>query len=182
MKLKSFLTKIKIKLMSNEQYIEYLRNMGVTIGKGCNISKDANFGSEPWLIKIGNNVRITKGVEFITHDGGLWTLRNMGKIDKEAVVYGDIQIGDNCNISWNTIIMPGVVIEKNCITAAGAVVTKNMPAGTIWGGVPAKQIETVDEYYDKIKSRIVPTFSMTSEEKIEYLKQYKSELFENRIK
>ena len=136
--------------MSNEQYIAYLRKKGVQIGNGCSISKDANWGSEPWLITIGNNVRITKGVDFITHDGGLWTLRKMGLISQEDVVYGSIRIDDNCNISWNTIIMPGVHIERNCITAAGAVITKCMPEGTIWGGVPARQIETVEAYYEKM--------------------------------
>ena len=126
-KIKTFFNKIHVKFMSNSSYIRYLRAKGVHIGTGCNIHKGVVFGTEPWLIKIGNNVRITKGVQFITHDGGLWTLRKMGLIDKEAVKYGTIMIGDNCNISWNVIIMPDVMIGNNCIIAAGAVVTKNIP-------------------------------------------------------
>ena len=39
------------------------------------------FGSEPYLIELGDNVRVTNGVRFVTHDGGLWVLRNMGKVD-----------------------------------------------------------------------------------------------------
>lgn len=87
--------------MSDQQYQDYLRKRGVQLGGGCTINKSAQFGSEPWLIKIGNNVRITQGVKFITHDGGLWTLRKMRLIDEQAVKYGKIVIGDNCNISWN---------------------------------------------------------------------------------
>lgn len=171
--------KIKVRFMNNEQYIEYLRRKGTVIGTGCNIHKKAVFGTEPWLIRIGNNVRITKGVQFITHDGGLWTLRRMGLIDKEAVKYGAVRIGDNCNISWNVTIMPGVVIGKNCVIAAGAVVTKNVPPGTVWGGVPAKQIETIEEYHKKAAQTLVPTYSMGEEAKKTYLKEHCPELFDN---
>jgi acetyltransferase-like isoleucine patch superfamily enzyme len=33
------------------------------------------FGTEPWIITIGNNVHITDGVKFITHDGGTLLFR-----------------------------------------------------------------------------------------------------------
>lgn len=125
---------LKKKMMNKKQYLEYLRSRGVVIGTGCDIDKSAYFEIEPWLIKIGNNVRITRNVQFITHDGGLWTLRKMGLVDKESVKYGNITVGNNCNISWGAIIMPNVHIGNNCIIAAGAVVTKDVPDGTVWGG------------------------------------------------
>lgn len=132
--LKLVLHKIRKVLSSPNAYINLLREDGVNIGEGCDISKCAVFGSEPWLISIGNNVRITQKVQFITHDGGLWTLRKMGLIKEDEVKYGNITIGDNCNISWNTIIMPNVHIGKNVVVAAGAVVTKSIPDGEVWGG------------------------------------------------
>lgn len=169
---------IKRRNMNNEQYVEYLKNLGVSIGEGCVIDQSAIFGSEPWLISIGNNVRITKGVEMITHDGGLWTLRKMGLVNQKAVKYGSIRIGDNCNISWDVIIMPGVTIGKNSVIAAGAVVTKNVPEAEVWGGIPARKIETIEEYLYKVKDDIVPTFGMNDEDKYKYLKEHKSDLFE----
>ena len=48
--------------MNQKQYISYLRKKGIEIGVNCDISKSANFGSEQWLIKNGNNVRITQKV------------------------------------------------------------------------------------------------------------------------
>lgn len=175
---KFLISRIRQLLMSQDQYVSYLRERGVKIGSGCDIAKNVNFGSEPWLIQIGNNVRITQRVQFITHDGGLWTLRKMGLISSDSVKYGKIKIGDNCNISWNTIIMPNVSIGDNCVVAAGAVVTKSIPSGEVWGGVPAKRIESIEEYCSKIQNDIVPTFGMSDRSKRDYLKYNRPDLFE----
>jgi len=52
-----------------------------------------------------------------------------------------IRIGKNCWIGSKVTILDGVSIGDNCVIAAGAVVTKSMPANTIIGGVPAKVIK-----------------------------------------
>lgn len=149
-KFRHLFKKIFIKFMSQKQYQNYLRKQGVHIGKGCDIDKSVIFGNEPWLIWIGDNVRITRNVQFITHDGGLWTLRHCNMIEYDLVKYGKIIIKDNCNISWNSIIMPNVKINENCIVAAGAVVTHDVESNRIVGGVPAKEIETLEEYKNKV--------------------------------
>jgi maltose O-acetyltransferase len=51
-----------------------------------------------------------------------------------------VSIGDYCFIGPRVIIMPGVSIGKGAVVAGGAVVTKDVDAGTIVGGVPAKVI------------------------------------------
>lgn len=141
------------------------------IGKNCIIDKTAEFGTEPYLISIGDNVRITKGVRFITHDGSLWVPRNLGLVDKKADFFGKIVIGNNVNIGWDAIIMPGVQIGDNCIIAAGAIVTKNVPDNSVAVGMPAKVLESVQEYADKKRNSCVLTKNMTSEEKKAYLEQ-----------
>ena len=141
------------------------------IGKNCIIDKTAEFGTEPYLISIGDNVRITKGVRFITHDGSLWVPRNLGLVDKKADFFGKIVIGNNVNIGRDAIIMPGVQIGDNCIIAAGAIVTKNIPDNSVAVGMPAKVLESVQEYADKKRNSCVLTKNMTSEEKKAYLEQ-----------
>ena len=56
----------------------------------------ASFGSEPYLIRLGNHVRVNAGVNFVTHDGGYWILRNKnagyGDEFKNADKFGMISV------------------------------------------------------------------------------------------
>lgn len=108
MKIRTMVYKLKKLLASEQTYVNILKREGVKIGKNCIIDKTAEFGTEPYLISMGDNVRITKGVRFITHDGSLWVPRNLGLVDKKADFFGKIVIGNNVNIGWDAIIMPGV--------------------------------------------------------------------------
>ena len=168
-KIGKLIEKLRILLADQNQYISILRKKGMTIGEGCDIDKTAYFGSEPYLISIANHVRITRGVKFITHDGGLWVARKMGLIDSNMDYIGDIHIGENTNIGWDAIIMPGVKIGKNCIIACGAIVTKDVPDNTVVAGVPAKYLETIEEYARKKEKQCIPTKYLSNEEKKKYL-------------
>ena len=176
-KIINIVQKLAIYFFNEKQYIEYLKKQGLNIGENCVISKSAYFGGEPWLVSIGNNSRITDNVKFITHDGGLWVLRHLGMIPNEAVKYGAIRIGNNCNISWNVIILPGVTIGDNCVVGAGSVVTKNIPAGTVWAGVPAHFIESIEDYKNKVVNNTYNTYSMRTDQKKKYLEENAYELF-----
>jgi acetyltransferase-like isoleucine patch superfamily enzyme len=54
----------------------------------------------------------------------------------------DVTIGKNVWIGCHVTILPGVTIGDNAIIGAGAVVTKNVPSGETWVGVPARRIST----------------------------------------
>ena len=51
--------------------IQFWRKEGAIIGKECEIYSTADFGTEPYLIKIGDHVRVNSGVNLVTHDGGV---------------------------------------------------------------------------------------------------------------
>jgi acetyltransferase-like isoleucine patch superfamily enzyme len=127
----------------------YARSIGVTIGKNCRIVT-RNFGTEPFLIEIGNHVEITSGVSFITHDGGVWIFYD---IDPTIDVFGRIKIGSNTYIGINSTILPGVTIGNNCVIGACSVVTKNIPDNTVAAGVPCRFVCSTSEYLERM-SRI----------------------------
>lgn len=56
-----------------------------------------------------------------------------------------IRIGKNVWIGANVTVLPGVTIGDGAVIAAGAVVTKDVPENTVMGGVPAKEIKTINE-------------------------------------
>lgn len=156
--------KIRYRKCSFEKRAQYLRLSGVKIGTNSEIYPNVSFGSEPYLIELGDNVRLASGVQLITHDGGLWVLRNSGLLSN-CDKFGKIKIGNNVHIGVSAIILPGVTIGDNVIIGVGAIVTKNIPSNSVAVGVPAKIIESIDDYYDKNKDKIVFTKNMSKEEK-----------------
>ncbi len=116
--------------------VAYSRKLGVAVGENCRIYT-RNFGSEPFLVTIGNQVTVTGGVTFVTHEGaGILFRDRKGR----RYHYAPIVIGDNVFIGIRSIILPGVKIGNNVIIAAGSVVSKSVPDNAIVGGIPAKII------------------------------------------
>ena len=68
--LKHIIYKLKYRTCSFKERAEYLRSQGVKIGSGSEIYPTVDFGSEPYLVELGDNVRITSHVKITTHDGG----------------------------------------------------------------------------------------------------------------
>jgi acetyltransferase-like isoleucine patch superfamily enzyme len=129
-------------------YITYCKKKGLTLGKDVRIMKGTSFGSEPYLVNIGDEVTISFEVAFITHDGATWVFRDR---DRSISKLAPISIGKRSFIGARAIILPGVVVGERSIIAAGAVVNKNVPSGEIWGGVPAKKLMELNDYYCKCK-------------------------------
>lgn len=148
---------------------------GMRVGSGVTVMSNVNFGSEPYLISLGNNVRISFNVAFVTHDGGTWAFRNYFDGEYSDVVkFGKIEVGDGTFIGAGSTIMPGVRIGHHAVIGAGSVVTRDVPAETVWAGVPAKQICTLREYAEKCKATMPADFDLEaySRNKKEYLMKY----------
>lgn len=163
--------RLKSYFMIQKNYIKLLKQSGVQIGEKCEIYPSASFGSEPYLIHIGDHVRVNNGVCFVTHDGGSWVLRKYLNDDKSDQIdlFGHIYVGNNVHIGTNAIIMPGVSIGDNCIIGCGAIVTKDIPENSIAVGVPARVIETLDEYIEKHRKDFFYTKHLSPDEKRKYL-------------
>ncbi|BBM65857.1 hypothetical protein VA249_25030 [Vibrio alfacsensis] len=90
-------------------------------------------------IEIGKNVRLGPGVKLISasHD--------LNDYSKHANS-GPIVIGDNCWLSADVVVLPGVVLQEHVVVGAGAVVTKSFGPNVLIGGNPAKVIKYLPSY------------------------------------
>ena len=152
-KIKSFYNRICFERIKRDVdlYIKWMRTQGVRIGEGTYFfDNPKNIGvdmTRPWLIEIGKNVQITRGVIILTH-GYEWSVIKgiSGEVLGSA---GKVTIGDNCFIGMNTIILKGTTIGENCIIGAGSVVSGTIPADSVVVGNPARVIMSVAEYKEK---------------------------------
>ncbi len=167
--------------------VKIARKMGVRFtaeeGKDkCRILSEplGVFGSEPYLITIGERVEITAGVRFITHDGAAWCLRNYDKRFTELDLLGPIKVGNNVFIGNNAIILPGVTIGDNVIIGAGSVVTKDIPSGSVAAGVPARVIKSMSDYAEKAArgEGALATKGLNAEEKKAKIRELRPKWFD----
>ncbi len=137
LKLKFFGAKIgnNIKVYGKFKVVEHPKRLiiedNVTINEGVFINcRD--------IVHIKNNVRLSAKSNIIT--ASLDT-----KKDKKYHIKNKIIIEENVWIAINSTILQGVTIGKNSIVAAHSLVTKNIEPNSIYAGIPAKKIATLDK-------------------------------------
>jgi len=106
----------------------------LSLGDGVIIGTNAVIGAHS-PIRIGNNVRISRDV--IIETAGL---DFAGKSAPYAHISAPIVLEDDAWIGARAMILGGVTVGKGAVVAAGAVVTKDVPAGAVVAGVPAKVV------------------------------------------
>lgn len=119
-------------------YIDYGKHIFMGNNVYCNMDcvfLDVN------TITIGNNVMLGPRVNLFTAGH---------PIDADVRI-SDLEFGlpivieDNVWIGGNSTILPGITVGENSIVAAGAVVTKDVPANSIVGGNPARLIRAISD-------------------------------------
>ena len=166
----NLLKRLKRRLYKILKPIQYAEKAGVNFPKGSlKLYGHVSWGSEPWIITLGNNVHITDGVRFITHDGGTLVYR---KQIPDLEITKPIVVGSNVYIGNDVIILPGVTLGNNVIVGAGAVVSKDIPDNSVAVGVPARVIKTADEYLKKIQKESLHLGHLKGQEKDKALMEY----------
>ena len=140
--------------------LSHARWIGVRMGEGCRLI-DVSFGSEPWLVTLGDRVSASN-VSFITHDGGVWVMR---AAHPDIEVVAPINVGNNVFIGSGTYILPGVTIGDNVVIGAGSVVTKDIPSDSVSAGVPARVLSTLANYCARSLERSAMTKGLTEAQK-----------------
>jgi hypothetical protein len=126
-------------------YLQILRNRGAHIEGNVfaqHFSTEENFAK---LLYIEEGVIFASGVRVILHDSALNNLYGI------PVKFGKVIIRRKAYIGARSTILPGVEIGEKAIIGAGSLVTKNVPAGRVAYGVPARIVDTTEN----LKSRLL---------------------------
>ena len=161
--------------------IKYYKKTGITIGNNFRLFDVDNIfidTQNPKLIKIGNNVMISRGVVILTHDYSWAVLANV--YNRMYGNTGTVQIGNNVFIGMNTIILKNTKIGDNVIIGAGSIVSGELESNSVWCGNPAKKVMTLEEYNQKLINRQLHDVenNYNSIQKITQQEIYESDFFE----
>lgn len=108
-----------------------------TFGKGVFINSGCRFQDQGGLT-VGD-------FTLIGHNVVIATVNHSTKPSENRMnVYAPVRLGNHVWIGSNAVILPGVTVGDWAVVAAGAVVTRDVPAYAVVGGVPAKVIKYVD--------------------------------------
>ena len=112
----------------------FYKPSNISIGKGTIIGEQVVLDGRDKLV-IGNNVDIATGVM-------IYNAQHNIEDPNFLAQSAPVKIDDYVFIGPRSIILPGVIIGKGAVVAAGSVVTKNVSEFEVVGGVPAKLIKT----------------------------------------
>lgn len=149
----------RIAKLNKRLFVSFLRYKGVQIGHNFIIQSNGLLSnilidySRPSLVTIGNNVTINKNFNLLTHDFVCGVFLN--KYHDFLPSSGRVTIGNNIRFGVNCTVLKGVSIGDNCFIAAGSLVTKDIPANSVAGGVPCKVIVSIDAYYERRKKECI---------------------------
>lgn len=132
-----------------------LKYIGVEVGERCRFSKSVCFGSEPYLVSIGDDFFCSTNVSFITHDGSISVIRKSLLDGKRFDLISPIRVGNNVFLGFDTTILRGSIIGDNTIVGAKSLVMGNLESNSVYAGIPAKRICSIEELYLKNKSHFI---------------------------
>ena len=148
--------------------IGYARSIGVQIGQNCKLVglTGGTFGTEPYLVSLGDHVELSYEVRCVTHDGAVWVARS---VEPDLDVIGTIEIGSNVFVGAKSVLLPGTKIGNDCVIGAGSVVRGTIPAASVAAGNPCRVIRSTHDYIERCIARGVRTHGLNPKEKKEFL-------------
>ena len=120
------------------------------IGENCNICAHVLIEND---VQVGNNVTIKSGVQLwdgVTIEDNVFIGPNVSftndrypRSKNEKWKLKKTIVRHSASIGAGTVVLCGIEIGENAMIGAGSVVTKNIPAGELWVGNPAKFIKKI---------------------------------------
>ncbi|MCP4676033.1 MAG: acyltransferase [Deltaproteobacteria bacterium] len=123
---------------------------GLKIGKNCYILESVKFDYDyPFLIEIGDNVRIGPGVQILAHDASPYASFGMTRV-------APVKILEGTSIFTDALILPGVTIGPNAMISARAVVNRDIGPNMAAAGNPARAYAKYPDLLKRLKQQIRP--------------------------
>ncbi|MDR1797392.1 MAG: acyltransferase [Clostridiales Family XIII bacterium] len=119
--------------LRGEEPTEKLVRKGLVVGRHFRRGRAVTIDSAHcWLIRIGDDVSLGDHTHILAHDATPQISHGLTRI-------APVVIGDRVSVGMRTLIMPGVTIGDDAVILPGSIVTRDIPAGTVWGGTPARK-------------------------------------------
>lgn len=118
---------------------------GIYIGDYFHGASFCHFNIGGGILILEDGSSCGSGVKIITGSNIPGPSRGCSAIDPNAIIERSfVHVKENAVLFCGSIVLPGVTIGKGAVIAAGAVVTKDVPDGETWGGVPAVRLKPAE--------------------------------------
>lgn len=124
-----------------DSFVKIECGAGTYIGDYVHVASFCHLGIGGGLMILDDGTSFGSGARVITGSNVAARGRSCSAIDPNAVIgRGFVWIKRNAVVYCNAVVLPGVTVGENAVIGAGAVVTKDVPAFEVWGGVPARKM------------------------------------------
>lgn len=139
----SFWASHRFRIEAISEYEGEMFQPNITIGNNVVFNTDIHIGCID-KIEIGNNCLFASRIYITDHDHGDTSLSSLAlpPEKRKLISKGPVVINDNVWVGEGVAILSGVTIGKNAIIATNSVVTKDIPANSVVGGVPARILKS----------------------------------------
>lgn len=133
---------------------------GTSVYDSALVIGDVQAGHNTWIgpstvldgsggLTIGDWCSISAGVQIYSHDSVMQSISG----GEASITRAASSIGSNVYVGPNAVIGAGVSIGSRSIIGAASLVNRDIPAGSVAFGIPAKVVESVDDYIARRTSR-----------------------------
>jgi acetyltransferase-like isoleucine patch superfamily enzyme len=129
----------RVTILASLRHAMY-RGMGVRMGRHVFVGLDTWLDDQfPELIVLEDDVTISFRVTVVVHDDA----KRMDRTEAGALdgTVAPVVMKRGCYLGAGCLVLPGVTVGEYAVVAAGAVVTRDVPAGTVVAGVPARVVK-----------------------------------------
>jgi acetyltransferase-like isoleucine patch superfamily enzyme len=123
-------------------WITMSREARIAIGAGCFLNRNVMLAANE-RIEIGDHVMFANGC-FVGDADHRYDDPDVPVTWQGFVTRGPVVIGSNCWFGVNVVVTGGVTIGERAVIGANSVVTRDIPAGMIAAGAPARPVRAIE--------------------------------------